>query len=167
MPDSCSALIAASVCSGDASRLVLHHEHRRQCRPEVAVDHHLDGDAAVDQQGCAHAGRHSQHVLSLLAGVHVLAGDPAEGARSRIARVDRLCRSGRCRRWHGEGIAAALKARLRREHLGPARRLGSGVAVGVRGRDLDNAIVARFEGEGSVAGFADQLAFEDVDALLE
>src|SRR5690606_35753130 len=38
------------VRAGEPPGHVLDHEHRVQVRPEVRVDHHLDGDARVDEQ---------------------------------------------------------------------------------------------------------------------
>ena len=94
-----------------------------QLGPEVGVDHHLDGDAAVDEQGGAHAGRDGQLVLGLPAGVHVRRVDVPERPGPRVADVDRDRR--RCRPATAtKKVSSSNRARgWGAQHVGPARRL--------------------------------------------
>ena len=70
-------------------------------------------------------------------------------------------------RRHREDVTLAPQARLGREHLRPSCLRRAGVAKRVRGRDEKHAVVARPERKDAVARLTNELAFEDVDALLE
>src|SRR5215469_1559650 len=72
-----------------AVRVVLHHEHGRQLGTQIGVDHHLDGNPAVDKQGGAHARGYGKQILTLLSRVHVVRADVAELTGSRIPNVNR------------------------------------------------------------------------------
>ncbi len=104
--------------AGHACLVVLHHEHGGQQRAEVAVDHHLHRDAAVDEQRGSHARRHGQELLALLVDRHVRRIDVAEVAIARIARVDGD-RLGARERRDLVDVVGVRGPRLGRAHLRP------------------------------------------------
>ena len=78
------------VLARHAIRFVLDHEHGRVLSAQLAVEHHLHGDAAVHEERRAHAGRYRQLILRLPAHIHVGRLDVPERPRAWIADVDTL-----------------------------------------------------------------------------
>ena len=126
--------------AGEPALLVLHHEHRRQVGTEVGVDHHLDGDPAVDEQSRPHACAHLEPILRLVGGVHRLGIDVSEMAVAGIADVDRPGSSGDERR-RKLCIEAEAFPRQRRLHLGEPDGLGGGVPERVGRPDGQEPVV--------------------------
>ena len=123
-------------------RLVLHHEHGRQLRSQVGVDHHLHGDAAVDQQSGSHARRDGEAVLGLLRRVHVLRVDVSVPASARVPHLGPAWLGGRELR-HDIGVQAMGHPRSRRGHPGPAGFYISDVAQHMRDTDRNPAVIGR------------------------
>ena len=125
-------------------RLVLHHEHGRQLRSQVGVDHHLHGDAAVDQQSGSHARRDGEAVLGLLRRVHVLRVDVSVPASARVPHLGPAWLGGR-ELSHDIGVQAMGHPRSRRGHPGPAGFYISDVAQHMRDTDRNPAVIAGAE----------------------
>ena len=109
----------------DAAGLVFHHEHRRELRVQPLIDQHFDRDAAVGQQRRRHARRDGRRV-DPRAHPQVFEGSIAivqlkQVPRSRVADVE-LFGLLRVRRADGKRVVGrSVRARLRRQHVDPAR----------------------------------------------
>src|SRR5215472_395169 len=123
------------VLASPAVWVVLNHEHGRQLRAEVAVGHHLDGDAAVDEQSGAHARGDSEQILALPTDIHVVSGDVAKAAVAPISNIDRRGHASRER--NEEGVVAVPRSGRGSLHLSPRHGDGTVVAPGMRGPNRD------------------------------
>ena len=163
--DQVRLLVRVVVAPGEPARLVLHHEHREELRAEVGVDHHLHGDAAIDEERRPHARRNREHVLRLLVHLHVGGVDMAERARARIAHVDRRGLAvGRSR--DRVGVTLDPRAWLRSPHRRPSHGRVGDVAERVGHPDRRHAVIARSQQVRALARVDHELPFEHVDAVL-
>ena len=153
------------VGAGEPALLVLHHEHRREGGAEVGVDHHLDRDPAVHEQGGAHARTHLQPVLRLVGGVHRLGVDVPEVAVAGVTDVDRPRRAGGERR-RESGVVAEALPRQRRLHLRERHRLGGGVPERMGGSDREEPVVAGDQLDAALGRVDGERPRRHVDGLL-
>ena len=153
--------------TGEATRLVLHHEHRLELSAQVRVHHHLHRDAAVDQQGGAHARRDRKHVLGLHRRIHVGPVDVPEGPCARVAGIDRDRLRPLRALGHEEGVAVEPRLRLWRHHVGPPHRSVALVSPPVRSANRHDPVVAGYQPHRGLRGVTDRLTLQHVERLLE
>ena len=132
----------------------------RSCAPRSRVDHHLHGDAAVDEQRRPHAGRDRQHVLRLLVDLHVLRArcGRTSGCAGR-ARPPAPGRVGKGR--HRVRVAAGTRDRGCGAHIVAHRAGASDTLRSACGAPIRcHAVVAGAEQVRAVAGVEDELALQ-------
>ena len=151
----------------DRTRLVVDHEHGVELSVEPLVDQHLDGDAAVGEDGRRHACRHGRSADGCTAlepvEIHLAFGEEEEVAVARVTDVERL--GGQIgRRLQEEGVAR-VGTRPRRGHLDPQPTAIR--AEGMRHAHRHAAARSGLELHAAPVEIEHRLAPEHVEAGLE
>jgi hypothetical protein len=137
----------------------------------TAVDEHLDGYAAVDQQRRRHARRHRRGVdggaeLEVV-DIHLPGPEAEEGPRAGVTDVEQLAGAHGDRLPGEEQVRRAADARRRRVDLHPPGRLTVAHAPGVRDANGNEAALIDRQAPAVTVDREDGVAVEDVEALLD